>query len=125
MADAEKPGYTDTPIIPGSIYRVHDAERPQPPIVTPGVQASLGAPMAPPSDAVILFDGTDLSGWYGKEKSEAKWVVRDGYMEVLPKSGNIQTKVEFGDCQLHVEFSWWPLQHSFGPAISRQFWSAR
>lgn len=105
MADAASPGYTDTPLIPGSAYRVHDAARPQPAVVTPGPGGAVGQPAPPPSDAVILFDGTDLSGWYGKKKGEAKWAVRDGYMEVVPKTGNIETKTEFGDCQLHLEFA--------------------
>jgi hypothetical protein len=97
--EKEKPGYDDTPFIPGSKYRVHDKERPQPPVVTPGQAVG-----QPPSDAVVLFDGRDLSAWTGKE-GEAKWKVENGYMEVLPGTGNISTKEKFGDCQLHVEWA--------------------
>lgn len=98
---ADKPGYTDTPVLPGWKWRVHDAERPQPPVVTPGTP--LGAP---PSDAVVLFDGTDLSGWVSsRDGSPAGWKIEHGYMEVVKGTGNIQTKAEFGDCQLHLEFA--------------------
>ncbi|MFO7898010.1 MAG: DUF1080 domain-containing protein, partial [Planctomycetota bacterium] len=56
-------------------------------------------------DAVVLFDGTDLSGWEKKDGSPAEWKVENGYMEVVRKTGNIQTKETFGDCQLHVEWA--------------------
>ncbi len=57
-----------------------------------------------PADAVVLFDGKDLSGWtqVGSDKPAA-WKVENGYMEVNG-TGNITTKRSFGDCQLHVEF---------------------
>lgn len=100
----EKPGYDDTPLIPGSKYRVHDKERPAPPIITPGTASTQEEAGAPPSDAVLLFDGSDLSNWTGKD-GEAKWKVEDGYMEVLPGSGNIKTRESFGDCQLHIEWA--------------------
>ena len=51
----DKPGYTDTPMLPGGEWRVHDPDRPYPEVVTPGE-----APGAPPSDAIVLFDGTGL-----------------------------------------------------------------
>lgn len=60
-----------------------------------------------PSDAVLLFDGKDLSQWVQADSGRAAvWKVENGYMEV--KGGNIRTKQEYGDCQLHVEF-WLPL----------------
>src|SRR5260370_8643036 len=59
----------------------------------------------PPSDAVVLFDGKDLSKWAHKDGSPAKWKVENGYFEVVPKTGYIYTREAFGDCQLHVEFS--------------------
>jgi len=93
-------GYTDTPTLPDSGYLVHDGTRPQPPIVTPG-----DAPFAPPSDAMVLFDGTDLDQWESIEGGPAPWVLGDGWMEVLPKSKNIRTKSHFGRIQLHIEFS--------------------
>lgn len=96
-----KLGYDDTPFLPGSKYRVHDADRPHPRVVVPGAR-----PGDPPSDAVVLFDGTDLSGWVSvKDGGEARWKVEDGYVEVVPGTGNIRTKDEFGDCQLHIEWA--------------------
>jgi len=101
---AERPGYDDTPFIPGTNYRVHDKERPHPPVVTSPAESSQDAPGKPPSDAIVLFDGKDLSGWRTKE-GDAKWKVENGYMEVVKKTGDIWTKEEFGDCQLHVEWA--------------------
>ena len=93
-------GYDDTPIIPGSKWRVHDGTRPQPKIVTPGTESSPGEP---PSDAIVLFDGSDLSKWVGSD-GDAEWKVENGYMEVK-RTGNIETKEHFGNCQLHLEWA--------------------
>ncbi len=79
-------------------YDVHDKTRPRPPVITPAAQ--LGQP---PSDAIVLFDGNDLSQWRGG-KGEAKWKVENGYMEVN-KTGSIRTKKSFGNCQLHIEWA--------------------
>jgi hypothetical protein len=95
-------GYTDTPIIPGQKWHVHDPDRPAPKTVAPGTTFSHSAPA--PSDAVILFDGHDLSKWKNGNKP-AGWKVENGYMEVVPGSGSIQTREEFGDFQLHLEFA--------------------
>ena len=92
-------GYDDTPILPGQEWRVHDGKRPQPGVVTPGDNG------APPSDATILFDGKDTSGWVGKDGGDIGWTVENGYMQVAPKTGDITTKDTFGDCQLHLEFA--------------------
>jgi hypothetical protein len=101
----QKPGYSDTPIIPGQRWHVHDPERPQPRIVTPPSPSTQQAPGSLPSDAVVLFDGKDLSGWqHAKTGAPAGWKVENGYMEVIAKTGDIRTKAEFGDCQLHVEW---------------------
>jgi len=94
---AQNVGYTDTPKLPNSKWRVHDADRPRPRLVKPG------AASAAPSDAVVLFDGADLSAWTGRG-GEARWRVDDGYMEVNG-TGSIQTKASFGDCQLHIEWA--------------------
>jgi len=104
MTQQQKPGYDDTPIIPGSIYKVHDKERPQPRIVSPGTASTQEKAGQPPSDAVVLFDGKDLSKWVGTD-GPAKWKVEKGYMEVVPSSGGITSRDHFGDCQLHVEFA--------------------
>lgn len=96
-------GYDDTPMIPGSKWRVHDGTRPQPPVVTPGTFSSEDEPGQLPSDAIVLFDGKDVSKWVGRD-GEAQWKVEDGFIEVNG-TGNIQTKEHFGDCQLHVEWA--------------------
>jgi hypothetical protein len=97
-------GYTDTPKQPNGKWHVHDPARPQPPVVTPGNQFSQQA--AAPSDAVVLFDGKDLSKWVAANGGgEAKWKVENGYMEVVPKTGVLRTKDQFGDFQLHLEFA--------------------
>jgi hypothetical protein len=96
-------GFTNLAEIPGTPWRIHDAARPRPRVVTPGATAS-----APPSDAVVLFDGKDLSKFAhskGGELLNAQWVVRDGYFEVVPKTGSIVTRERFGDIQLHLEFA--------------------
>lgn len=97
-------GYDDTPFIPGSRYRVHDGTRPQPRVVTPGTASTPEGAGQPPSDAIILFDGSGLSGWTTRTGEPAPWKVEHGYMEVVPKSGDIMTREELGDCQLHLEW---------------------
>lgn len=87
-------------------YKQHDLERTQPDIVAPGTPSTQDAPGRPPSDAVVLFDGTSLDAWKSSKKGgPAPWKVENGYMEVVPKTGAIETKQSFGDAQLHVEFA--------------------
>jgi hypothetical protein len=97
-------GYSDTPQIPGQKWKVHDMERPRPPKVTPGPYVMA----APPSDAIVLFDGKDLSKWVqgvrGGGTKAPQWKVENGYIEIVPKTGKLITKDQFGDCQLHVEW---------------------
>ncbi|MDR2010642.1 MAG: DUF1080 domain-containing protein, partial [Bacteroidales bacterium] len=57
-----------------------------------------------PSDAVVLFDGTDLEQWESVKGETADWSVENGILTVNPNSGNIRTKRSFGDCQLHFEW---------------------
>lgn len=83
-------------------WAIHDLSRPLPPVVDPG---PAGAPVAPPSDAVVLFDGEDLSQWEDGNGGPAAWKVEDGYVEVVAKAGSIRTKKGFGDCQLHIEWA--------------------
>ena len=93
-------GFQDTPMQPGGKWHVHDPARPQPPIVTPGTFSALAAP---PSDAVVLFDGKDLSQWRDKTTGgPAPWKIEDGVM--VAAKDDIVTTNEFGDMQLHVEF---------------------
>ncbi|MCC7506506.1 MAG: DUF1080 domain-containing protein [Saprospiraceae bacterium] len=75
---------------------------PEPRVVAPGKPVS----MAPPEDAIVLFDGSWLSEWYsGKDSSAAAWTINsDGSMTVKPGAGDIITQRSFGDCQLHIEF---------------------
>ncbi len=67
----------------------------EPPKVTPGEK-----PGAAPDDALILFDGKDMSAW-----NKQNWDVQDGVMTVKPGSGSIETKEKFGSVQLHIEFA--------------------
>ena len=83
-------------------WPVHSLERPRPPVVDPGPERP---PAPPPSDAVVLFDGRDLSAWQASDGSPAKWAVRDGYVEIAPGTGGIVTRRAFGDLQLHIEWA--------------------
>jgi len=75
----------------------HSMDRPRPAVVNPG---------PPPSDAIVLFDGKDLSQWRSDaDSSAAKWTVRDGYVEVKPGTGTMASARGFGDVQLHIEWA--------------------
>jgi hypothetical protein len=100
-----KLGYKDTPLLPGGKWHVHDGDRPQPPVITPGTCSTQEKPGTPPSDAVVLFDGKDLSQWQGRNGNPTGWKVDDGAIVAAPRSGPIQSKQQFGDCQLHLEFA--------------------
>jgi len=88
-----------------SRWKIHDTDRPLPPVIEPGTPSTQDSPGRPPSDAVVLLDGKNLSHWSHKDGSPAKWKVENGYAEVVAKAGFIYTREAFGDCQLHVEFS--------------------
>ena len=96
-------GYDDTPLLPGSKWRVHDSKRPRPRVITPGTASTPAEPGKPPSDAIVLFDGKDLSQWTSGG-GPTKWKVENGYAEAN-KSGDLETKESFGDCQLHLEWA--------------------
>jgi 3-keto-disaccharide hydrolase len=85
-------------------YEVHDGRRPQPTVITPGTFGKQDQPGKPPSDAIVLFDGKDLSNWESVKGGDAPWKVVDGDIENVPGSGDIQTRQQFGDVQLHVEW---------------------
>jgi len=100
-------GFTDTPMLPNLPWHVHDPARPHPKVISPGE-----TPGAPPSDAVVLFDGKDLSHWYQEGRGadqgkimDAQWTLGNGYFEVAPRTGDLLSREKFGDCQLHVEWS--------------------
>jgi hypothetical protein len=86
-------------------WKIHDPDRPVPPVVTPGTSSTQESPGKAPSDAVVLFAGRELDQWAAKDEGPAQWKVESGYVEVVPKTGYIHTKRPFGDCQLHIEFS--------------------
>jgi hypothetical protein len=100
-------GFKDTPMLPGLPYHVHDSDRPHPKVVTPAPE-----PGGPPSDAIVLFDGRDLSHWQSlaspitkKGGGDPEWKLENGYFESVPRTGDLATKEKFGDVQLHVEWS--------------------
>jgi hypothetical protein len=106
VIQGQRDGYTDTPMLPGQPWHVHDPARPYPKEVVPG--SVLGAA---PSDAEVLFDGKDLSKWCQRADDEpdnaplpAKWKLVDGAVEVVGGTGGLFTREKFGDCQLHVEW---------------------
>ena len=101
----EDPKFAGSPVgnqLPGQKWLAHDRNRPQPRKVTPG--QPLPTPSAP-SDAIVLFDGKDLSLWTsggrGGVTREPRWKIVDDHMEM---SGSLVTKESFGDIQLHLEW---------------------
>lgn len=100
---AQGVGYTDTPTLPGQEWRVHDKDRPNPPVIDPG---PAGEPAPLPSDATVLFDGTGTDAWQHADGRDAEWIVKDdGSMQVKAGTGDLQTREHFGDCQLHIEWA--------------------
>lgn len=100
LANAQAPA--QGPAATSSAPKPEDTEiyEPVPPVVTPGATCT-----APPSDAIILFDGKNLDQWVtNKDKSPAKWIVHDGIVTVSKTEGNIETKRSFKDYQLHIEW---------------------
>ena len=115
-------GATDQPRIPGQKWKVRDLNRPRPPVVAPG-----NYPGQHPSDAIVLFDGKDLSQWTvggfggrgrggntagapGAAPSQPPptapaWKVENGYMEMVPGTGSLVSKERFKDLQMHIEFA--------------------
>ena len=74
--------------------------KPVPRVVTPGRTFD-----APPSDAIVLFDGTNLDGWVSvRDQSPAKWIVADGVVTVDKSAGDIETRRTFRNYQLHLEY---------------------
>jgi len=94
-------------------YAVHQKDRPRPPVITPPQEVGQS-----PSDAIVLFDGTDLSQWQKGNGAEAGWTIVDNDYMVVPKNaGGIQTRKSFGSCQLHVE---WKTPEGMPPEVTDQ-----
>jgi len=107
----------------GKIWEANDLNRPKPPVRDPGPGTEKEF-AKPPSDAVLLFNGSDLSEWERRPGAreqppvmEPKWKVGDGYFEVVPNSGNIYSKEKFADCRIHVE---WATPTQFKPTAHGQ-----
>ncbi len=83
----------------GGDPKLSEVWQPEPKVVTPG-KTSQDAP----SDAIVLFNGKDFSQWQTANGTDARWKLKDDYMQVVPGTGIIQTKKAFGDCQLHIEW---------------------
>jgi hypothetical protein len=84
----------------------NDRNRTEPSIITSGTASTQSKAGAPPSDAVVLFNGKDLSNWQAANGGgPANWTVGNGYFAVAPGTGDIQTKQSYGDCQLHLEWA--------------------
>ncbi len=88
-----------------SNWDVHDRERPRPAVVVTGPQDDESEARRPPSDAVVLFDGSSLDAWQTPNGDDAPWKVEDGTFEVVPGTGGIRTRDGFGDVQLHLEWA--------------------
>jgi len=104
-ADFKGVGYDDTPVQPNGKWKVHDATRKPPPVVTPGAFSTAAKPGAPPSDAIVLVGPkADTSKWQMKEGGgPVTWKMKGGVLE--SGKGYIRTNDEFTDVQLHVEFA--------------------
>jgi hypothetical protein len=104
FASTGEPFYGDPPD-QHHAWCVHDWNRAQPPRVEPKPLVDA----KPPTDAVVLFDGTEASvtKWEAdKSGSEpTQWIVTDGVFQCVPKSGFVRTKEKFGDCHLHIEWA--------------------
>jgi hypothetical protein len=84
-----------------NVGQMYDESAPQPPVVTPPSEYTVKAP----ADAIVLFDGTDLSQWTDQEGNPPKWKVENGYIEIVKDTKGLKTKQDFGSCQLHIEWA--------------------
>lgn len=103
----------EQPLTPGGRYRAHDMQRPRPQVITPPGLSTQDQPGNAPSDAIVLFNGKDLSQWKREPRKDSppgddrpQWKIENGYMEIVGKSGSIRTRKKFrGDYQLHLEWA--------------------
>lgn len=104
--EIKKENGKDVPYMYIDGIKVHEEDQnkqPLPPVVTPGAEVG-----APPSDAVVLFDGTEKTfqaNWVNMRGGESKWKVAEGAMESVRGAGYVRSKEEFGSCQLHIEWA--------------------
>lgn len=88
------------------VHETDPAKQPQPSVVSPVTESTQKKPGQAPSDAIVLFDGSDLSNWTSTKAGQPiKWEIKDGAMWPTRNSGMAQSKQEFGSCQLHLEFA--------------------
>ena len=86
-------------------WRQHDMSRPFPAVIAPGTASTAQKAGQPPSDAVVLFDGKDLLQWRSMDGTQAKWQIKEDYVEISKGGGTIRTYQNFGDIQLHIEWA--------------------
>lgn len=100
------------PPLPSGLYYAHDLNRPPPPVITPGGDDS--RPRQPPSDAIVLFDGTSLDAWKrmkpvaqpdGTSDDRPTWLIEQGELVVAPKTDSIRSRQAFPSCQVHIEWA--------------------
>lgn len=87
-------------------WEIHDGSRPQPPKVDPGPYVG---PQPAPSDAIVLFDGSNFDHWTG-DGDQVGWRLAEDQdaMQVVPEAGDIWTRERFGDVQFYIEFKTYP-----------------
>lgn len=100
-------------LTPGGIYPRGDMSRPRPSVIAPPTETTQEKPGRPPGDALVLFDGKDLSHWTrdipkndpAPGDTTPKWIVKAGALECTPKSGTLKCKDKWGSAQLHLEWA--------------------
>ena len=102
MSQLQAQNQSSLPIPPPMKPEMTEFWQPEVRVIKPGMATS-NAAMTPPSDAIVLFDGKDLSKWKGTN-GEAKWDVKNGVFTVKKGTGDIETKQTFEDFQLHIEW---------------------
>jgi len=105
LVDQSAPQDCEAVVQSPSQWKIHDPNRPLPTTVDPGSGSTPAQSGKPPSDAVVLFNGKDLSHWKSENGGPPKWKIIDGSMEVVKGAGNIFSREAFGDSQLHVEWA--------------------
>jgi hypothetical protein len=105
-------GKAPKPFAPGGKYVVGDMERPRPSVTAPPTETTQEKAGMPPGDAIVLFNGTDLSHWLrvargpDPDKGEdPRWKIEGEWMQSIPGGGGLKCKDRFGSAQLHVEWA--------------------